>query len=402
MSACLHGAGPVAIALCLLAGCATNPMTGRRQLMLVPEDTIIAQSSAAYSNLIGNSASHGKLVEGGPMVERVRAITDRLVSEAVLYRPSTSNWSWTVNVIDEPSTINAFCMDGGKMAVYTGLLEKIQPTDDELAQVMGHEISHALAGHNAEKVSVKLASEIVVLAITAAGNGRNQRTRHDGAELAAQAFVNLPHSRLEEAEADKMGIELAAKAGYHPHAAVTLWQKMIRQSGDSSRFDFFNDHPASPERLETLTALEPSMLPIWANAIAEKAPETERTNVAGGSEPLANRSLTYVRPSSPETGPAGPSGSIWSHVGVPLASAMQAPEQAAAQRRVGAAPNVVGLKEESKYMVSAEALLKGKGCVLPNMAMTAKGAGQESFMAGCPNGSMLAVQCGFDGCRILQ
>ena len=296
------------------------------------------------------------------MVERVRTITDRLVSEAVLYRPSTSSWNWTVNVIDEPNTINAFCMDGGKMAVYTGLLEKLQPTDDELAQVMGHEISHALAGHNAEKVSVKLASEIVVPAITAAGNARNQRTRHDSAELAAQMFVNLPHSRLEEAEADKMGIELAAKAGYHPHAAVTLWQKMIRQSGDSSRFDFFNDHPAPPERLETLAALEPSMLPIWANSITAKAPETKSTNVAGGSEPVANRNLTYVRPSSPETGAARSSETHWSHVGIPIASAMQAPEQAATQAgRVGAAPNVVGLKEESKYMVSAASLAQSEG-----------------------------------------
>ena len=268
------------IAVSSMTGCTTNPMTGRSQFMIVSENAAISRSANAYTSMIGNLDNKGKIIYSGPEVDRVKAITDRLITQAVLYRPDAKQWNWTVKVIDEPNTVNAFCMAGGKMAVYTGLLEKIKPTDDELAQVMGHEISHALAGHSAEKMSVQLVTNIAVAAIAAAGNSRNQQARHDAANYAALVFVNLPNSRQAETEADKLGIELAARAGFQPHAAVTLWAKMARESGGSSRFDFLNTHPAPPKRLEALAALEPPMQKIYAESGANQVKTREWTKLA--------------------------------------------------------------------------------------------------------------------------
>lgn len=269
------------IAAISLSGCSTNPMTGRSQFMLVPESAAITKSASAYSSMIGSLDKKGKIISAGPEVERVNSVTDKLISQAVLYRPEAKQWNWSVKVIDQPETVNAFCMAGGKMGIYTGFFYKIQPTDDELAQVMGHEIAHALAGHSAEKMSVQLMTNIAVAAIASAGNNRNnQQARHDVAQFAALAFVNLPNSRQAETEADKLGVELAAKSGYHPHAAVTLWEKMARQSGSNSRFDFLNTHPAPPKRIEALAELEPPMLRIMAESSGSQTQKREWTKVA--------------------------------------------------------------------------------------------------------------------------
>jgi len=253
------------VAAALLGGCATNTMTGRSQLMIVSEQSAIARSASAYQGMMGSLEKDGKISEDEAINQRVQDITDRLVAQAIRFRPEIKDWNWTIKIIDDPKTVNAFCMPGGQMGVYTGLLEKIEPTDDELAQVMGHEISHALANHGAEKMSVKIASDVAVVAVTAAAsrNNRNQQTVYNAAGLAALAFINLPNSRTAEEEADKLGIELAARAGYHPHAAVTLWEKMMAESGNTSRVDFLSTHPAQPKRIETLAALEAPMLKLY-------------------------------------------------------------------------------------------------------------------------------------------
>jgi predicted Zn-dependent protease len=254
-----------ALALVFLSGCATNTMTGRSQLMIVSEKSAIAQSASAYQGMMGSLEKNGKISEDEAVNKRVQDITNRLVAQAIRYRPETREWDWTVKVIEDPKTVNAFCMPGGKMAVYTGLIEKIEATDDELAQVMGHEIAHALANHGAEKMSVQIASSVAVVAVgvAASRNSNNQRAAINAAELAALAFINLPNSRTAEEEADKLGIELAARAGYHPHAAVTLWEKMMEEGGNKSRFDFFSTHPAPPKRIDSLAALEAPMLQLY-------------------------------------------------------------------------------------------------------------------------------------------
>ena len=212
---------------------------------------------------------------------RVRSITDRLVDQAVRYRPDTDQWEWSVKVIDEPNTLNAFCMPGGKMAIYTGLIQKLNVTDDEIAQVMGHEISHAIANHGAEKMSNQLLANIILAGVAAgARTSQDRQARQDVGTAAALVFINLPNSRTAEEEADRLGIELAARAGYDPRAAVSLWEKMMGQSGSKSRIDFLSTHPSPPKRIEALAALQGPMLQLYADGKQEKSPTRKWTSIA--------------------------------------------------------------------------------------------------------------------------
>ena len=256
-----------------MSGCVTNSMTGRSQLILVSESAAITKSSKLYESMIDSYDKNSKISSDPIVNERVQKITNRLVERAVLYRPDSQKWQWQVNVI-ESEDVNAFCMAGGKMAIYTGLLDKVNPTDDELAQVMGHEISHALANHTAEKMSVDILTKIAVATVTVAvaasdrsgssqQRSNNQRIVQDAAVLAGAAFVTLPNSRGAENEADKLGIELAAQAGYNPEAAVTLWQKMMDTTGSKGKGDFFSTHPSPPNRIESLQALQEPMKKIY-------------------------------------------------------------------------------------------------------------------------------------------
>jgi predicted Zn-dependent protease len=154
-----------AILLAMVA-CATSP-TGRSQLMLVSEESAINASKTAYSQMLKPFEEKGKLDNDPALKARVDRITGRLIAQAIIMRPETRNWEWSIRIIDDPETVNAWAMAGGKMALYTGLVEKIEPTDDELAQVLGHEISHALAKHTAEKMSVAMATQLGVLAVAA-------------------------------------------------------------------------------------------------------------------------------------------------------------------------------------------------------------------------------------------
>ncbi len=242
----------------LFSACATSP-TGRKQLMLVSEQSAIAQSKQAYVQTMGKLSSEGKLVTDPKILKRVDTITGRLIAQAIIMRPATNQWEWSVQVIDDPKEVNAWCMAGGRMALYTGLLQKIDPTDDELAQVMGHEISHALANHTAERMSNAMLSQGLALGV---GIAADSAAVMAGAQGAAMLAVTLPNSRTSETEADRIGIELAAKAGYDPRAASTLWQKMGKVGG-SGPPQFLSTHPAPGNRQATLAALEAQMMPYY-------------------------------------------------------------------------------------------------------------------------------------------
>src|SRR5210317_228647 len=226
-----------------LTGCSTSP-TGRNQLMLVSPSQAINASAAAYTEMLAPLKKEGKIDSDDAVVKRVKAIAGRIVYQAIERYPHTRNWDWSISVIDEPETVNAWCMAGGKMAIYTGLIDKIEATDDEIAQVMGHEIAHALANHTAEKMSVAMATQIGVLAI---GLGSDDPRAMAAAAAAATLAVALPNSRAAESEADQIGLELAARAGYDPRAAVTLWQKMD-QVGGSRPPQFLSTHPDPQNR----------------------------------------------------------------------------------------------------------------------------------------------------------
>ena len=249
-----------AMALVLLvAACATSP-TGRKQLMLVSEETAISSSRQAYAQEMGRYQKEGKLVTDPRALKRVNVITERLVAQAVKMRPDSAKWQWSVQVIDDPKTVNAWCMAGGRMALYTGLIMKVDPTDDELAQVMGHEIAHALANHTAERMSTAMAANAGILAAGILSDNPGQAMAMTAA--AATVAIKLPNSRTAENEADQIGIELAARAGYDPRAAVTLWQKMAKVGG-SAPAEFLSTHPSDATRQERLGALAPKMMPYY-------------------------------------------------------------------------------------------------------------------------------------------
>jgi predicted Zn-dependent protease len=228
--------------------------------MLVSEDSAIVSSKEAYLATLNELNQAGKIDTNRATNRRVDEITGRLIAQAIEMRSNSADWEWSVAVIDDPEMVNAWCMAGGRMAIYTGLLEKAKPTDDELAQVMGHEIAHALANHTAEKMSMQIATSVGVAAVGIASD--NTGVALTGAALAAMLAVNLPNSRAAETEADRIGIELAAKAGYDPRAAATFWAKMGKVS-PSSTPQLLATHPSSANRTKTLAELAPEMMQYY-------------------------------------------------------------------------------------------------------------------------------------------
>ncbi|MBP6701156.1 MAG: M48 family metallopeptidase [Halioglobus sp.] len=256
------------LACSLLAACATSP-TGRRQLMLISPDAAIVQSKQAYLSTVSDLSKEDKLLDDPKLAQRVATITGRLVTVAIAKYPNSANWEWSVAIVDDPETVNAWCMAGGRMAVYSGLFEKLKLTDSEFAQIMGHEISHALANHTAERMSRAMATSIGVLAIGVASD-RPAATMAGGA-VAAKLALELPNSRTAEAEADRIGMELAVLAGFDPDAAVTLWRKMGALGG-SKPPAFLSTHPAPGNREATLAEMIPQMRKL--NPTGKLAPVT--------------------------------------------------------------------------------------------------------------------------------
>lgn len=255
-----------AVAAITLIGCATNAISGRRQLMLISDSQAISQSAPAFLAMMQPVAEQGQLDMPVNTTARVKRITSHLVAQAVEFRPDSAKWEWEMRVINDPQMINAFAMAGGKMAVYTGIIEQLQLTDDELAQIIGHEIAHALLSHTAERMSVALATNVGV-----AGLGvffEDQPLVAQGASLAALAAITLPNSRNSEAEADVVGTELAARAGYHPAAAISLWQKMAAHSGSRTP-QFLSTHPSPANRAEGLSQLQPKLMPLYQQALSQ-------------------------------------------------------------------------------------------------------------------------------------
>ena len=252
--------------LVTLVGCATSP-TGRTQFILISPDAAIIESETAYLDTVRQLEDDDKLVNDPLSVARVARITGRLVSIAVADYPESADWKWSVAIVDDAETVNAWCMAGGRMAVYTGLFDQLELTDDEFAQIMGHEISHALANHTAERMSRAMATAAGVAVVGAASD--NSGAAMAGAALIANVALTLPNSRDAENEADILGMVLATKAGYDPEAAVTLWQKMGDLSDDRPA-EFLSTHPAPENRQAALNAMIPHMLKI--NPSRHKAP----------------------------------------------------------------------------------------------------------------------------------
>lgn len=241
-------------AVLTLSGCATNEITGRSQVTIGSEADLIADTAKGYAAMKADFAAKRMLVSG-PQEARVDAITNRLIEQAVKYRPDAAQWDWEVIVINSKE-LNAFAMPGGKMGIYTGLMNIA--TDDEIANVMGHEIGHALAKHGLEKRTTGLGAGLISSIGGALLGQSGVPMGQEAVSLGAAGFIAAPNSRTAEAEADRFGIELAAAAGYDPKAAVTLWQKMASANGVAQK-GFLDTHPTSTERIAALSALQAPM-----------------------------------------------------------------------------------------------------------------------------------------------
>ena len=262
----------------LLHACTTSPLTGREQFLLVSDSIAVSQSAAAYTQMMGDLSKKKQIETGTARAEKVREITERLIAQAVRFRPESANWNWEVQVINDPKTVNAFCMAGGKMAIYTGMWEQVKATDDEIAQVMGHEIAHALADHTRERMSIAMttaaATTAAAIAIGSRDSGPGAGLALTGAQLAAVLAIQLPNSRESESEADQIGIELAARAGYDPKAAVTLWEKMGKEGGGPP--EFLSTHPAPQNRAARLAELGKQVTPLYLAARAGTASDSDK------------------------------------------------------------------------------------------------------------------------------
>jgi predicted Zn-dependent protease len=269
------------LAIVLLAGCTANPMTGRSQFMVVSDRMALSQSAAAYGSMMGELGKKKQIEADSERAQKVREITDKLIAQAVRFRPDSAGWKWEVQVINDDQTVNAFCMAGGKMAIYSGMWQKLKATDEEIAHVMGHEIGHALADHTRERMSIAYGSGVgTQLAAIALG------AKDEAAALmqkAAVLAIQLPNSREGESEADQIGIELAARAGYDPKAAVTLWEKMGKLHGGKEPPQFLSTHPSPANRAARLSELAVKVDPLYQAARA------------GGTGDAPKRLITFPR-----------------------------------------------------------------------------------------------------------
>ena len=236
----------------------------RQQTMssLVSAKQLEQGALTAYRQELSKANQKGQLNRDNAQTTRVRAIAQRLIPHTGVFRSDAPGWAWEVNVINS-AEVNAWCMPGGKIAVYTGLIQKLNATDDEIAAVMGHEISHALREHARERASQQMTAGILATgASIALGGGQGTA---DMAGMVANLTYNLPNSRLHETEADRMGVELAARAGYDPHAAIALWQKMQKVAG-SGVPQWLSTHPSSDTRIRDLTDYAARVQPLFEAA----------------------------------------------------------------------------------------------------------------------------------------
>lgn len=263
----------VAIAgLCLsalvLGGCQTTTSGGsvgenRSQLMLVSAEQLDQMAARSYDKLKADASAKGALNRDLAMLQRVRAISARIEPQTRVFRADAPGWKWEVNVINS-NQLNAFCMPGGKIMVYSGLISQLRLTDDEIAVVLGHEIAHALREHSRAQVSQAMAAQTSI-GIGAALLGLGQGSA-DMAGAGYQALIATRFSRTHETEADRIGLELTARAGYDPRAGVTLWQKMIAAGSGGRPPEFLSSHPAESSRVQEIQSLLPTVMPLYAAA----------------------------------------------------------------------------------------------------------------------------------------
>lgn len=234
---------------------------------LVPARQVESQAAQEYAQLLKQAASQRALApDDHPQVLRLRAIAKKLIPFATRFNARAMEWRWEVNLIGSKQ-INAFCMPGGKIAFYSGILDQLQLTDDEVAMVMGHEIAHALREHARERMAKSAATDIgASLLGELIGGGKYTGLFRMGGNL-----LSLKFSRSDESEADLVGLDLAARAGYDPRAGISLWQKMAKAS-QGQPLEFLSTHPSGEHRIEEIREQLPKVQPLYESARSARTP----------------------------------------------------------------------------------------------------------------------------------
>ncbi|MET1078305.1 MAG: M48 family metallopeptidase [Pseudomonas sp.] len=236
----------------------------RKQYMfsLLSTEQVNQLSSQSYQETLEKASGQGVLDKTGRNAKRLDQIAGRLIAQAPYFRPDAAQWQWQVSLIKSPE-LNASCAPGGKILFYSGLLDSLKLSDDEIAAVMGHEIAHALREHGREAMSKAYGIEMARQgASVLLGLGEDSIAL---ADTVVQYAMTLPNSRSNENEADLIGLELSARAGYDPSAAVSLWQKMEKASQGAPP-EFMSTHPASANRIAALQAAIPKVMPLYQQA----------------------------------------------------------------------------------------------------------------------------------------
>ncbi|SCK12826.1 M48 family metallopeptidase [Vogesella sp. LIG4] len=268
MNTTLRRYGAALLATAALAGCVNTTSSGevgvqRKQFILLSEQEVTTMSAQAYAQEVQKAKTGGALNTNAVLTRRVRTISERLIRQTPVFRPDARNWKWEVNVANS-SELNAYCMAGGKIMVYSGLVERLSLSDDELATVIGHEMAHALREHSRESMSQAYAQQ-AGLSIVGQLAGLSQASM-ELASLATDVTLTKPHSRTMESEADTIGLELMARAGYNPQASLSLWQKMLKAGGGGNGPAFLSTHPAGEDRIASLQRLIPKVMPLYLAA----------------------------------------------------------------------------------------------------------------------------------------
>lgn len=260
-----------AASVAMLSGCQTVDTTkssavgiDRHQHMLVSSEQVNASAEKAYHDLIADAQKQGALDRDPATVQRVKTIVGRLIPQTAALRPDAPGWKWETHVLSSKE-VNAWCMPGGKIAVYTGLIDQAKPTDDELAAVIGHEMGHALREHGREQASHAMAEQMALGVVGAVANVPQAAVNL--APLVLDVTFNLPHSRTDETEADRIGVELAARAGYDPRAAINLWEKMQKLGGGQPP-KLLSTHPPTADRIKDLQTVAERVMPLYQQAKA--------------------------------------------------------------------------------------------------------------------------------------
>lgn len=249
----------------LLIGCANTTQGGkvgvkRSQFLLADEEALEKQASTSYNQYLQAASQKGILNKNMSETKRVRRIANNLIAQVGAFRQDALSWDWRVNVINEP-VLNAFCMPGGKIIVFDGIINKLHLSDAELAAVIGHEMAHALREHSREQASIDGMKNLGI-SLLGAIFGLGELGQTAGNAVATYA-VSMPFSRSHETEADTIGVELMARAGYDPNAAITLWKKMQQMNKDSGSTDFFSTHPSDEKRIENLKVIAKEVMPLY-------------------------------------------------------------------------------------------------------------------------------------------